>query len=134
MLSDATSTIFLGKYVAAENKVYVEDPDHPGTFLPGSPPGAGQPIQTKYVILDVPKMRVFSPPDGSSAVVDIVWNLTFKPPTFLNDYVQSIDIAYKSQPAARSSAPQQGIIERTGFFRVGALSVGNRTLLPLVRR
>src|SRR5262249_4836752 len=98
-LSDASSTIFLAKYVAAENKVYVEDPDPPGTFLPGITPGSGPPIETANVILDVPHMTIFHP-GGASAVLEVKWPLSFKPPTFLKDYVQSINIGYTLPPAA----------------------------------
>jgi len=42
-LADDAGTIFLGKYVRTEDKVYVEDPDAPGTFLGGETPGAGAP-------------------------------------------------------------------------------------------
>jgi hypothetical protein len=134
-LSDASSTIFLGKYVASENKFYVEDPAHPGTFLPPSTPGSGEPIETANVILDVPQMSAFKPGAGS-AVVDMTWVLYFKRPTFLKDYVQSIDIGYTTPSSARAGAqpPQQVIIERTGFFSVGTASVGQRVMLPLVKR
>jgi hypothetical protein len=125
----------LGKYVAAENKFYVEDPAHPGTFLPPSTPGSGEQIETANVILDVPRMSAFKPGAGS-AVVDMKWVLYFKRPTFFRDYVQSIDIGYSAPPSTRSGAqpPQQVNIERTGFFSVGTASVGQRVMLPIIKR
>jgi hypothetical protein len=138
-LADATNTIFVGRYVKAENKVYVEDPANPGTFLPPGTPGSGSPIETANVILDVPHMPQPSVAISTSSVLDIKWILYFKPPTFNKDYVQSINIRYNSPPGTSSGAagelrtPQQVIIE-TGFFRVGALSVGQRVMLPVIRR
>jgi hypothetical protein len=66
--------------------------------------------------------------------------LYFKPPTFNKDYTQSINIVYKSSASVSSSAadklrgaPQQTSVE-TGFFRVGTASVGQRVMLPVIRR
>ena len=80
-------------------------------------------------------MSAFEPGAGS-AVVDMKWVLYFKRPTFLKDYVQSIDIGYAAPPidSAGAQSAQQVIIERTGFFRVGAVSIGQRVVLPLVKR
>jgi hypothetical protein len=47
---------------------------------------------------------------------------------------QILDTAATVEALAGAHAPQQVIIERTGFFSVGTVSVGQRIMLPLVRR
>jgi hypothetical protein len=38
------------------------------------------------------------------------------------------------KPGAGAQSPQQVIIECTSFFSVGTVSVGQRVMLPIVRR
>lgn len=127
--------IFLGRYVAADNAILVENPDAPGTFLSGTP-GAGTNIETKYVTLFMPQTTI-EEHGPSSPALDINWTLAFKQ-TVAGDYVQSINIFYKASPrpsvGERSSLPQQVIIESTDFFEVGRLSAGYQVALPLIVR
>lgn len=140
---ESSPAIFLAKYVATDaqgnaiHKVFVEDPDHPGTFLPGVTPGPGAiPISTKYVTLHVEQMEIRQP-STSSPVLDITWPLVFEAPSLLQDYEQSINIGYAKEPGRGLRAPdsEQMTVEFTGFFKVGELAtVGGRTMLPIIRR
>ncbi len=133
-LSDATGTIFLGRYVAAENKVYVENPANPGTFLSPSTPGSGPPIETTNVVLDVPKMSIRSP-GGSSAVLDIDWVLYFKQPT-IHERLCAID-RHPLQDAIRQRrhrAPADRSSSIPGSSASARVSVGHRTQTAIIVR
>ncbi len=119
-LADDTGPIFFGKYVAAEDKVYVEDPDHPGTFVGGAKPGVGASIDTKFISLLVPKMQTTNHGIGSPAF-DIKWVIEFKRPTFMRGYNQLLNIVYDNNKS-------------TGFVRTGRLFVGSQVFLPALRR
>jgi hypothetical protein len=106
--------------VAAENKVYVENPDQPGVFLPPVTPGVDAPLETRYVILNTPAMAVRSHGPGS-AVLDIDWVMSFRPPTMMQDFAQSINIVYDDG-------------SQTGFFQTGVASLDYRTYFPTSRK
>lgn len=118
-LANEAMTAFHGRYVAADGKVRVEDPNQPGTFLPPVTPGAGVPLTTSLAILDVPQMRIHAP-GGSSAVLDIDWPLSFRMPTMNQDFKQLINIVYDGK--------------ETGFFEVGAISFDYRVYMPAVKK
>jgi len=119
-LANAKMRAFAGKYVAAENRVYVEDPAHPGSFPVGFTPGTGQPIETPFVILNVPNMKIHAHGTGSP-VLDIDWPIVFKETTKFQDFTQSINIVYDDG-------------QETGFFNVGFASLDYRLYLPTVNR
>jgi hypothetical protein len=119
-LASEEMTAFLGRYVAAENKVYVENPDQPGVFLPPVTPGVDAPLETRYIILNTPAMAVRSHGPGS-AVLDIDWVMSFRPPTMMQDFAQSINIVYDNG-------------SQTGFFQTGVASLDYRTYFPTLRK
>ncbi len=127
--------IFLGRYVAADNTVLVENPDNSGTFLSGTP-GTGQNIDTKYVTLFMPQTTI-EEHGPSSPALDIHWALVFKQ-TVAGDYVQSINIIYKAptqqMAGEHSSSLQQTTMKSTDFFEVGRVSTGYKVTLPLIVR
>jgi hypothetical protein len=118
-LADDSGAIFFGKYVRTEDKVYVENPDSPGTFLGGETPGAGAPIETSLISLDVPNMQTTNHGTGSPAL-EIKWSIFFKRPTFLHSYVQLLNIVYDNG-------------QSTGFVQTGTVFVGSQVFLPAVR-
>lgn len=110
---------FLVRYVVAENKVYVQDPDQPGIFLPGVTPGAGSPnLFTRFVTLETPKVRVISH-GTNSPTVDVQWSLIFEDAAFFQSYDQSVKIVYSGG-------------QDTGFFKVGTVMVGGGGYLPII--
>lgn len=114
-------TAFSGKYVAAEDNLYVENPDQPGTFLGGVKPGSTTPpIETAIATLYVADMRVRAH-GNSSPVLDIDWIISFKEPTMFQDLKQMINIVYDDGKA-------------TGFFETGVLSFDYRIYMPVVQR
>jgi hypothetical protein len=118
-LSNEDHTAFLRRYVASENKVYVEDPDNPGVFLPGVTPGPGAPsVTTRFVTLEAGRMSITAHGAGSAAL-DIRWVLIFQEPALNQQYVQSLNILYDDGQA-------------TGFFDVGRAVGGQELFLPLV--
>jgi hypothetical protein len=119
-LASEEMTAFAGRYVAAENNVYVENPDQPGTFLPPVTPGVDAPLETRYIILNTPAMAVRSHGPGS-AVLDIDWVMSFRPPTMLQDFAQSINIVYDDG-------------SQTGFFQTGVASLDYRTYFPTLHK
>ncbi|MFN8474989.1 MAG: hypothetical protein U0822_22585 [Anaerolineae bacterium] len=123
-LANDTQNAFTGRYVAAENKIYVEDPDNPGTWLGGIAPGTpGATITTKNVILHVDQVIVEHHGPGSPAL-DITWVLDFRGPTFLQTYTQLLNIIYLDE----LGAPQP-----TDFFAVGSINVvAAQIALPLI--
>jgi hypothetical protein len=125
-LADAQGSVFLGRYVAAENKVYLEDADRPGEWLGGLTPGAAGSIETRFVSLDVGQLRITSHGAGSAAL-DIDWPIAFKQPAYGRVYTQAINIVYREGTAQRATS-------QTGFFGVGQAQVGDRQYLPLVVR
>jgi len=119
-LANANMTAFLGKYVAAENQVYVEVTAQPGAFLGPFTLGAGQPVEGQHVILNVPDMKIHNHGAGSPAL-DIDWPIVFKESTKFQDFVQSINIVYDDG-------------QSTGFFNVGLASLDYRLYLPAVNK
>lgn len=110
---------FLARYVVAENKIYVQDPDQPGVFLPPVTPGAGAPnIFTRFVTLEMPKVRIVTH-GATSPTLDIEWSLIFEEGTFFTHYDQAVNIVY-------------GGGQETGFYQVGTVFVGSQSTLPLV--
>lgn len=118
-LANANMTAFFGKYVAAENQVYVAK-ETPGAFFAGVIPGTGQPVETRYVILNVPDMKIHNHGAGSPAL-DIDWFIVFKEATEFQDFDQSINIVYDNG-------------QSTGFFKVGEASLDYRLYLPAVKK
>lgn len=113
-------TAFSGKYVAAEDKVYVENPNQPGTFVGGVKPGSSTaPIATTIATLYVANMRVRSHGDSSPAL-DIDWLISFNEPTMFQDLKQMINIVYDDG-------------KTTGFFETGVLSFDYRAYMPVVK-
>ncbi len=125
-LANNEQTVFVGRYVAAENKIYIQDPDHPDQWLGGETPGPGaSPIQTKYVNVHVDQMEIAKHGPGSPAV-DIKWVLDFRPPAQLQEYGQFLDIFYKDE---------QNMTQSTDFFEVGSVRVATNTInLPGISR
>jgi len=119
-LADDTGAIFFGKYVQDKDKVYVEDPDNPGTFLGGVKPGVGAAIDTKFITLLAPKMQTTNHGVGSPAF-DIKWVIEFKQPTFLHRYTQLLNIVYDTNKS-------------TGFIQTGSAFVGNQVFMSTLRR
>jgi hypothetical protein len=116
-LVNGDQIVFLARYVRSENKVYVQDPDHPGVFLPGVTPGAGAPsIPGRFVTLVTPSMSIVNHGAGSAAL-DIRWMLIFEDATFLQTYTQAINLLSDDG-------------QSTGFFTVGDLFVGHQSFLP----
>ena len=114
-------TVFLARYVVAENTLYVQDPDQPGVFLPGVTAGAGAPnLFTRYVTLEAPNVRVISH-GANSPTIDIQWSLIFEDAAFFQTYEQSVNLVYSGGQA-------------TGFFKVGTVFVSNGIYLPLIRQ
>jgi hypothetical protein len=111
-------TAFLGRYVADENKVYVEDPTRPGTFFPGVTPGSGGPVDTANAVLYTADMVIRNHGPGSPAL-DIDWIISFKDTTKNQDFAQMINIIYDDS--------------ETGFFETGLLSFDLRSYLSAVR-
>ena len=115
----ADTTAFLARYVVAENKIYVQDPDQPGVFLAPVTPGAGAPnIFTRFVTLEAPKVRIVTH-GTSSPTLDVEWSLIFEDGTFFEHYDQAINLVY-------------GGGQTTGFYKVGTVFVGSQSMLPLV--
>ena len=106
--------------MAAEDKVYVEDPDNPGTLLGGVTPGVGAAIDTKFISLLVPKMQTSNHGVGSPAF-DIKWVIEFKRPTFLHRYTQLLNIMYDTNKS-------------TGFVKTGSAFVGTQVFVSALRR
>lgn len=120
-VANSTLTAFSGKYVAAEDKVYVEDPAHPGTFLGGVKPGSNtSPIATAIATLYVANMRVHAH-GNSSPALDIDWSISFNTQTMFQDLKQMINIVYDDGQA-------------TGFFETGVLSFDYRIYMPAIQR
>ncbi|HMN31612.1 MAG TPA: hypothetical protein PKE45_25920, partial [Caldilineaceae bacterium] len=110
-------TAFLGKYVAAEDKLYVANAD--GEFTaPGFTPGSGQQYVTDNVILNTAKTLPRSHGDHSP-VLDIDWVMSFRTPTKNQDLLQQINIVYDDG-------------RETGFFQTGLLSFDYRVYMPNV--
>ncbi len=113
------ATAFLARYVVAENKIYVQDPDQPGVFLAPVTPGAGAPnIFTRFVTLEAPKVRIVTH-GASSPTLDVEWSLIFEDGTFFEHYDQAINLVYAGG-------------QTTGFYKVGTVFVGSQSTLPLV--
>jgi hypothetical protein len=129
-ISNDGERIFLARYVAAEDKVYVENPDAPGTYLDGERPGSGAAVETRHVSLLVPRMSIAGHGSGGAAL-DVNWVLSFKELEWGEQYIQSINIIYASPGQQRSD---EGIAAETSFFQVGQFAVGDRTFLPIVGR
>ena len=119
-MANANLTAFLGKYVAASNKVFVENTAQSGVFLGGFQPGVGQPVETANVTFYVNRIRV-RPHGAGSAVLDIDWVMSFKEPLLFQDVKQMINIVYDDG-------------QSTGFFETGLLSFDYRAYLPVVTR
>ncbi len=120
-IANPQMTAFLGRYVAAEDKVYVANPNQPGVFLGGVRPGtAVAPIDTVHATLYVHRMQVRQHGLGSPAL-DIDWVVSFKETTMFLDLKQSINIIYDNG-------------QSTGFFETGLLSFDYRIYLPTVNR
>jgi hypothetical protein len=120
-LANDQHTGFMGRYIAAQNQVFVEDPNNPGqVFLGPFTPGTGSAIATQNVILNVPKMRVVSH-GGGSAVLDVDWVISFRMPTMFRDYKQQINILYDNG-------------QQTGFFQTGVASLDYRMYLPTITK
>lgn len=116
----AEGTIFLARYVVAEDKLYVQDPDQPGVFLPAVTPGVGAPnLFTRFVTLEAPNVRVISH-GANSPTVDVQWSLIFEDAAFFQHYEQSVNLVYSGG-------------QETGFFKVGTLFIGSGVYLPLIR-
>lgn len=117
----AEGTIFLARYVVAENKLYVQDPDQPGVFLPGVTAGPGAPnLFTRFVTLEAPNVRVISH-GANSPTLDLQWSLIFEDAAFFQNYEQSVNLVYSGGQA-------------TGFFKVGTVFISNGVYLPLIRQ
>jgi hypothetical protein len=120
-IANSQLTAFLGRYVTAEDKVYVADPTRPGVFIGGVKPGANVvPLDTIHATLHVNRMRV-QQRDTASPAVDIDWIVSFKDTTMFLDLRQSINILYDNG-------------QSTGFFETGLLSFDYRVYLPDVAR
>ncbi len=120
-VANESLTAFSGKYIAAENKVYVEDPEQPGTLLGGLRPGSNvAPLETAIATLYVADMRVRSHGPNSPAL-DIDWIISFKEATMFQDLRQMINIVYDDG-------------HETGFFETGLLSFDYRIYLPTVAK
>lgn len=119
-IANTKLTAFSGKYVAASNQVFIEDPEQPGSFLGGFQPGAGQPIETSNVTFYIDQMRI-RPHGAGSAALDIDWVMSFKDTLLLQDVKQMIKIVYADG-------------QSTGFFETGLLSFDYRMYLPMVAR
>lgn len=117
--TNAVDTVFLARYVVAENKVYVQDPDQPGIFLPGVTPGPGSPnLFTRFVTLETPKVRVISH-GANSPTVDVQWSLIFEDAAFFQRYDQSVKLVYSGG-------------QDTSFFKVGTVTIGGGSYLPII--
>ena len=117
--TNEVGTVFLARYIVAENKVYVQDPDQPGIFLPGVTPGPGSPnLFTRFVTLETPKVRVISH-GANSPTVDVQWALIFEDAAFFQRYDQSVKLVYSGGQA-------------TGFFKVGTVTIGGGGYLPII--
>lgn len=125
ILSDDHGTYFHGRYVAADDKVYLEDPDHPGTWLGGIPIGtAGGVIDSRYATLYVESMTETAHGPESPAL-DIQWVIGFKRPLLGKTLVQSLNLVSNTD-----SGPQE-----SGPFQVGSLNVAvEQIVLPLLSR
>jgi hypothetical protein len=109
--------VFMGKYVADDNLLFVADKD--GEFTaPGFTPGTGQQIVTENVILNTAKTLIHRRGDDSP-VVDIDWVMSFRSPTMNQDFSQQINIVYDNG-------------QETGFFETGLLSFDYRAYLTTV--
>lgn len=118
-LRDETQAAFLARYVVAENKVYVQDPDQPGIFLPAVTPGTGAPnLFTRFVTLEVPKLQVISHGAGSPTL-EVQWPLIFEDAAFFHSYDQAIKVVYNGG-------------QTTDFFKVGTVFVGSGVYLPII--
>jgi len=124
ILSDEMGTYFRGRYVAAEDKVYLEDPDNPGTWLGGTLIGTGNPIETRYTTLYVDRMTKTSH-GPESAALDIEWVIGFKRPLLGKTLVQSLNLVENTDNGPQESGP----------FQVGSLNVAvERLSLPLISK
>lgn len=118
-LTHSDGVAFLARYVVAENKVYVQDPDQPGVFLPGVTIGAGAPnLFTRFVTLEAPKVKVITH-GASSPTLEVQWSLIFEDAAFFQTYTQGVKIVYDGG-------------QTTDFFKVGAVFVGSGVYLPLI--
>lgn len=117
----AEGTAFLARYVVAENKLYVQDPDQPGVFLPGVTAGAGAPnLFTRFVTLESPNVQVISH-GANSPTLEVQWSLIFEDAAFFQTYEQSVKLVYSGG-------------QDTGFFKVGTVFVGSGVYLPIIRQ
>ena len=124
LLSDEMGTYFHGRYVAAEDKVYLEDPDNPGTWLGGIQIGTGSPIETRHTTLYVDRMTKTSH-GPESAALDIEWVIGFKRPLLGKTLVQSLNLLYNTESG----------VEESGPFQVGSLNVAvDQIVLPLISK
>jgi len=135
--AETEQQLFLGEYHAADGKVYIRNLDT-GVVVSGIS-GAGQPIETRQLIVDIPLMLVDRHGPANSTTVNVEWVFRFKAPTLNRRLVQAINIVHEAADgdsvgfSTQGPGPRQRMVE-TGFFQVGSFVSGNRVMLPLLAR
>jgi hypothetical protein len=115
-LANDQRTAFLGKYVKAEDRFYIAN--EAGQFEGPYQAGTGAVLETPFVLVNLPQMRVRAHGFASPAL-DIDWVMSFRSTTMLQDFSQQINIIYADR-------------QPTGFFETGLVSLDYRVYSPLV--